>query len=183
MNGLNMLAHLSEKSGIDRFEPRLPDSGGSPVVWAIDDEHLHNYLLPRDCPRVTFYAREDSSFTDIERFLGSSRAVVAVESNWLERIGSAKLYRYRLPADAFKCIDAGAGYYTSTQAVKPLAVETFNDLLAELLKREVEVRFTPNLWHLHDAVAASTLQFSMIRMRNAAPRSASATVSARPRDL
>jgi hypothetical protein len=27
-----------------------------------------------------------------------------------------------------------------------------------------------DVWHLHDAVAASSLRFSMIRMRNAAPR-------------
>lgn len=165
-----MLFHLSESPAIERFEPRVPDSDGAPVVWAIDDEHLHNYLVPRECPRVTFYAKRDSARADIERFLMSSRAVVAVESGWMGRMRSAKLYRYRLPAETFNCTDAGAGYYTSTQAVEPLAVETFDDLLAELLKRDVEVRFVPNLWHLHDAVAASTLQFSMIRMRNASPR-------------
>ena len=168
---MRMLSHLSETPGIDRFEPRPPDSGGTPVVWGIDEEHLHNYLLPRDCPRVTFYGKEDSSAEDVERFLGSSPAVVAVESGWLERIRSATLYRYILPAETFKCIDAGAGYYTSNEAVEPAAVETFDDLLAESLNRGLEVRFLPNLWHLHDAVAASTLQFSMIRMRNAAPRS------------
>lgn len=165
-----MLSHLSETPGIERFEPRAPDSGGTPVVWGIDDEHLHNYVLPRDCPRVTFYAKEDSSCDDIERFLGSSRAIVAVESGWLGRIRSTTLYRYLLPTETFECVDAGAGYFTSEQAVEPVAVETIDDLLAELLKRDVEVRFLPNLWHLHDAVAASTLQFSMIRMRNAAPR-------------
>lgn len=165
-----MLSHVSETPGIERFEPRVPDSGGAAVVWAIDDHHLHNYLLPRDCPRVTFYAKEDSSPEDIGRFLGSSRAVVAVELSWLERIRSSTLHRYLLPEDTFKCIDAGAGYYTSDRAVEPVEVETFDDLLAELLKRDVEVRFPPDLWHLHDAVAASTLQFSMIRMRNAAPR-------------
>ena len=163
--------HISETAGIDRFEPRVPDSGGTPVVWGIDDEHLHNYLLPRECPRVTFYAKEDSSSDDTERFLGSSGAVVAVESGWLDRIRSTTLYRYRLPADTFECIDAGAGYYTSERAIVPVAVEMIDDLLAELVKRDVEVRFLPDLWRLHDAVAASTLQFSMIRMRNATPRS------------
>jgi hypothetical protein len=165
-----MISHISESSGIDRFEPRAPESGGTPIVWGIDDEHLHNYLLPRDCPRVTFYANEDSSDEDIERFLGSSRAVVAVESRWLEPIRSATLFRYLLPADTFECVDAGAGYYASENAVEPAAVEAFDDLLSELVRREVEVRFLPDLWHLHDAIAASTLQFSMIRMRNAAPR-------------
>ena len=149
------ISHISESPAIDRFEPRVPDAGGVPVVWGIDDEHLRNYLLPRDCPRVTFYANEGSSPDDVERFLGSSHAVVAVESSWLDRIRSATLYRYVLPAETFKCIDAGAGYYTSEQAVDPIAVETLDDLLGELIKRDVEFRLLPNLWHLHDAVAAS----------------------------
>jgi hypothetical protein len=34
----------------------------------------------------------------------------------------------------------------------------------------VDFRVVPNLWPLRDAVAASTLQFSIIRMRNALPR-------------
>jgi Family of unknown function (DUF6886) len=32
------------------------------------------------------------------------------------------------------------------------------------------LRVMPSLWQLHDAVVASTLQFSIIRMRNAQPR-------------
>jgi hypothetical protein len=38
------------------------------------------------------------------------------------------------------------------------------------MRREVELRFVPDLWPLGDAVFASTLQFSLIRMRNAALR-------------
>jgi hypothetical protein len=44
--------------------------------------------------------------------------------------------------------------------------------VAELLRRGVELRFVPSLWPLHDAVAASSLRFSIIRMRNALPRGA-----------
>jgi len=44
------------------------------------------------------------------------------------------------------------------------------DALAELTHRDVELRVTPSLWPLRDAVVASTLQFSLIRMRNATPR-------------
>jgi hypothetical protein len=43
-------------------------------------------------------------------------------------------------------------------------------VLQALTARGVEVRILPSLWSLHDAVAKSTLQFSMIRMRNARPR-------------
>jgi len=66
--------------------------------------------------------------------------------------------------------DAGAGYYVSREAVSPQGVTPITDLLAELTRRDVELRVTPSLWPLRDAVAASTLQFSIIRMRNAAPR-------------
>jgi hypothetical protein len=44
-----MLHHLSEESNIARFVPRLPQQSTGdrvePVVWAIDEEHLHTYLL------------------------------------------------------------------------------------------------------------------------------------------
>lgn len=165
-----MLFHISEESGIERFEPRAAESVGEPVVWAVDQERLRNYLLPRECPRVTFYAGRETARVDAERFLGTSSAVVAVESGWWERVRSCRLYCYHLPPDSFERFDECAGYFVSRLPVAPVSVEVFDDLIAELLKREVELRFTPNLWFLHDAVTASTLRFSMIRMRNALPR-------------
>jgi len=56
--------------------------------------------------------------------------------------------------------------------VEPVRVEVFDDLVGELRKRGAELRLVPNLWPLRDAVVASSLQFSMIRMRNALPRGA-----------
>ena len=44
--------HVSEEPGIELFEPRPIDASGDSFVWAIDDEHLRNYLVPRECPRV-----------------------------------------------------------------------------------------------------------------------------------
>jgi len=165
-----MLFHVSEEPGIKRFEPRPSGNGGESVVWAIDAARLRNYLLPRECPRVTYYAGNETSPADVERFLGSSPAVVAVESGWLERLRSCRLYCYRLPPDRFECIDECAGYFVSRVPVVPACVEVLDDPIAELLKRGVELRLVPNLWFLHDAVAASSLRFSMIRMRNALPR-------------
>lgn len=167
-----MLFHVSEEPGIERFEPRPSEYAEEPVVWAIDAERLRNYLVPRDCPRVTFYAGRETSVADVERFLGSSAAVVAVESGWLERLRSCRLYCYHLPPETFECLDECAGYFVSRAPVVPAVVELFDDPIAELLKRGVELRFVPSLWSLHDAVAASSLQFSMIRMRNALPRTA-----------
>jgi len=139
-------------------------------VWAIDSDHLRNYLLPRDCPRVTFYAGAKTTQSDAQGFLGTSAAVVAVEQAWFERLQSCRLYVYHLPPDSFECLDSCAGYFVSRTAVMPASVEICDDPVAELTRRGVELRVVPNLWALRDAVVASSLQFSIIRMRNAQPR-------------
>lgn len=165
-----MLFHLSEQAGIERFEPRWSETTGQELVWAIDGDRLRNYLLPRECPRVTYYAGPQTVSADFEQFLGNSKVVVAIESGWFESVRSCRLFCYHLPPDSFECIDECAGYFVSSLPVVPAGVEVFDDLILELLKRDVELRLVPNLWPLHDAVAASTLQFSMIRMRNAKSR-------------
>ena len=165
-----MLFHVSEQAGIERFDPRWSEIAGRNVVWAIDAEHLRNYLLPRECPRVTYYAGPQTESADIEKFLGESRAVVAIESGWFERIRACRLYCYHLSADSFECVDECAGYFVSDLPVVPTSVEVLDDLIHQLLKRNVELRFVPNLWPLRDAVVASTLQFSLIRMRNSQAR-------------
>jgi len=165
-----MLFHISEESGIERFEPRASKYASGLVVWGIDAGHLRNYLVPRECPRVTYYAGRETTSADIERFLGSSPAVVAVEGGWLESLRSCRLYCYHLPPKTFECIDECAGYFVSRVAVVPVRVEVFDDPIGELLKRGVELRIVPSLWPLRDAVVASSLQFSLIRMHNALPR-------------
>jgi hypothetical protein len=167
-----VLFHVSEESGIERFEPRPSPYADGPVVWAIDAERLRNYLLPRDCPRVTYYAGPETTAADVERFLGSSAAVVAVESAWLQRLRSCRLYCYHLRPETFACVDDCAGYFVSRRPVVPAQVQVVEDLLAALLSRGVELRFLPELWPLRDAVVSSTLRFSLIRLRNAAPRRA-----------
>jgi hypothetical protein len=166
-----MLFHVSEESGIERFEPRPSPYTDDSVVWAIDADRLRNYLLPRECPRVTYYAGRETTAADVERFLGRSPAVIAIESAWLERLRSCRLYCYRLPPQSFVCMDECAGYFISRRPVVPAQVEVVDDLLAALLGRGVELRFVPNLWPLRDAVVSSTLRYSLIRIRNALPRS------------
>jgi hypothetical protein len=165
-----MLFHVSEESGIERFEPRPSQYTTEPVVWAVGADCLRNYLLPRECPRVTYSAGQETAAADVERFLGSSPAVIAVESAWLDRLRSCRLYCYGLPTATFTCTDDCAGYFVSTEPVVPVQVQIVDDLLAALLGRGVELRFLPNLWPLRDAVVSSTLRFSIIRMRNALPR-------------
>jgi hypothetical protein len=170
LNPMTTLFHVSEEPGITRFEPRASAYANEPVVWAIHADRLCNYLLPRDCPRVAFYAGPETTSCDVERFVGSSRAVVAIERGWLPRVRSSRLYCYHMPSDTFECHDACAGYYVSRVAVVPQRTELIEDPLMHIAQRGVEVRILPSLWPLRDAVVASSLQFSIIRMRNASPK-------------
>ena len=168
------LFHFSEEPGITLFTPQplVADPASEPLVWAIDRKHAVNYYLPRECPRITFGIGEGTTDEDAEMFFRHTSAwrVVAIESGWVDRLRATQLYRYYLPADGFQLKDACAGYYISTEAVKPLRVEKMNDLITELVAADVELRIMPSLWKLYDAVAASTLEFSIIRMRNATGR-------------
>ena len=165
-----MLFHISDDADIARFDPRPSAYSADPVVWSIDADHLRNYLVPRDCPRVTFSAGPQTTPADRERFLCGSHAVVAVEHRWLERLRTARMFCYHLPPETFECVDTCAGYFVSRVRVVPTRVDVIDDAIAELRRRNVELRVEPNLWRLRDAVAASSLMFSIIRMRNAEPR-------------
>ena len=168
------LYHISDKPGIRLFEPRpAPARSGveGDMVWAIDREHLPNYLLPRDCPRVTFCKRVESRPEDVERLIGSTEAerVIAVESGWIDRILSEKIVLYEFDSSSFELEDENAGYWISYKAVSPRSERLITSPLLVLLKENVELRFMPSLWRLREDVADSTLEFSIIRMGNAVP--------------
>ena len=171
--------HVSETPGIARFEPR-PDAQGIDRVWAIGESRLHNYLLPRDCPRVTFYAAATTSAADRARFFSVSDAesVVAIERGWLERARTTRLYLYEFGASRFELTDAIAAYWTSDAPTMPIDCSVVADPIAELARRAVELRVLSTLWPLRDAVVGSTLGFSIIRMTNARPRAAEPVQSA-----
>ncbi len=167
------LFHVSEEPGITEFHPRPSpqkyEGIKGNVVFAISDEMLHNYLLPRECPRVTFYAKADSKQIDIQTFIRNSKKkyIVNIEGSWLGRIKQTDLYLYELPTETFSLLDEGAGYYVSYEIVKPISVLIVHDLLAEVVKSDVELRVLSSLKQLAFEVSKSTLQFSIIRMRNA----------------
>jgi hypothetical protein len=162
--------HLSDAGDIVRFDPRPSAYTAEDVVWAIAPERIAHYLTPRDCPRVCFRAGPNSSAVDVETYLGNDRAVVAIEAGWLERLQHGMLYRYAMPRDGFLLQDEGAGYWVSHDPVTPLGVELVDDLAAAIAGEGVTLRVLPSLWDLHDGVKASSLVFSMIRMRNAVGR-------------
>jgi len=167
------LYHFSEDPDIARFDPHVPAAqpAAPPLVWAIDEEHAPHYLFPRDCPRVCFWVGPGTTPADRERFFGHTRAreVIAVETSWLERVRGATLYEYEMPPATFAVQDASAGYYVWTEAVSPIKVEEVDDPLMRLAAAGIELRITPLLWPLRDALVRSTARFSMIRMMNAMP--------------
>lgn len=168
------LFHVSEDPDIGHFEPRIHPTWPelAPVVWAVGESHLRNYLLPRECPRVTFYALATSSDEDIARHLSGNRekAIVSVEEDWLERIAATTLYVYEFLADGFVVANEGAGYFHAQSRANPVKVHEISDLVSAIGERGAEFRTLDNLWPLSDQIVASTLQFSMIRMRNAKAR-------------
>jgi hypothetical protein len=169
----NRLFHISEEQGIPEFVPRPSpshfDSITGDVVFAITEKLLHNYLLPRDCPRITYYKSDKTTAADADKFFGESVAshVVIVESGWYPRIRDTQLVCYEFPAETFTLLDECAGYYISYHPVVPSNVRTIGDTMTELLLRNIELRFTPSLIKLADDVVKSSLNFSIIRMRNA----------------
>lgn len=140
-----------------------------PYVWAVDAEHAPAYWFPRDCPRVTFWAVRPPGPAEAV-LLGGAGRVHAVEWSWLGRLRDAELYRYAFDARPFRGWDAAAGYHVAQCPVRPLRVEPVGDLLQAHAAAGIQLRLLPNLWPLADHVQATTLEFSMIRMRNAAPR-------------
>ncbi|MFT3704549.1 MAG: hypothetical protein QM802_19440 [Agriterribacter sp.] len=166
------LFHVSEDATIRVFEPRAAsfysDKLKDNVVFAINDQMLHNYLLPRNCPRVTFYAGEATTDTDKKKFFGvsSARYIIAVEAAWLHAIQRTVLYCYEFLPETFTLFDECAGYYISKSPVVPVAEKPVYNLMESLLQRNVELRFMPSIAVFGEEVKKSSLQFSLIRMRN-----------------
>lgn len=171
---MTRLFHLSDRGDIESFVPReaSSDPADRRLVWAIDEDHLGNQLLPRDCPRVCFRAGMATSADDRHRFLldAPRSHVIAVESAWWPRVSQATLWVYDMPTGSFTPHDATAGYYVADEPVVPRERLKIENVPSALMARGYELRIVPSLWPLRDAVIVSTLDFSVIRWRNAAPR-------------
>ncbi|VWB84331.1 hypothetical protein BLA6993_04007 [Burkholderia lata] len=171
------LFHFSDDPDIRLFKPRplrVPVDRGpardwlnGPLVWAIDGVHSFLYLFPRECPRILIWPTPHTSAADRNAWLGSdgTRAVAYVEEGWLDRIRSATLYRYRLPAMGFDSIDE-LGMWVSRGTVMPAGCDAVHDLPARLAVEGVELRSLARLTPLK-SLWDTTLHASGIRLRNA----------------
>ena len=162
------LWHFSEDPTIEVFEPHhgelhaLDDA----LVWAVDTRHQWLYWFPRECPRACWNANEQTTEEDVERWLDGDRTrrVAVIESRWLERMHSVKLYAYRLPPETFEPWDK---FFVSRETVVPLELVELGDLPARHADAGIELRSAPALYPLWDAVTRTTLDYSGIRLRNA----------------
>lgn len=165
--------HISEEQGIKVFIPRkspqLYKQIKDDVVFAVSDKMLHNYLLPRDCPRVCFYTGEKTSEIDKMKFFGDSKNkfIINVEESWREAITKTKLYKYEFSSERFELLDENAGYYISYAIQIPVNITEVKDIFSELRERNVELRFLSFIIKLADEISNSTLDYSIIRLRNA----------------
>lgn len=168
--------HVSESGNIEEFAPRPSPSRfeglTGDVVFGIVGTLLHNYLLPRECPRVAYYAGASTSQADREAFFHSSAEfVLTVEAGWIPLLQQTTLYVYEFDSQPFSLLDDCAGYYVAYETVRPIRVTRIDNALDALLQREnVEVRIVHNLWPLVERVVQSSLAYSCIRLRNAQPR-------------
>jgi hypothetical protein len=168
--GPHALWHVSENVSIERFEPHVSTTAASrePRVWAVDTRHLPLYWFPRECPRGTFWATTQTTPRDAE-LLGGAVRVHLVETGWLSRIRAARVVAYRLPEATFVPDPDVGGYWLSRTTVEPLDVVELGDLVERHYTSGIELRAVPNLWPIWNRVAASSLEFSGIRLHNALP--------------
>jgi len=171
------LFHFSERAGIAAFQPRpvaAPSERGpgrgwlnGPLVWAIDEPHQPMYLFPRDCPRILVWPLADSTQDDRAALWGDSRArmLAFVETGWLARISTGRLWRYELRSEGFESLD-DAGMWVSRQAATPVDALEITDLPTALAETGAELRALPSLLPLRP-VWNSSLHVSGIRLRNA----------------
>jgi hypothetical protein len=176
--------HFSEDPTITQFVPHVAATARvtDAYVWAVDAQRAPAYWFPRQCPRVLTWPTANSAASDVVRIIGPSGAarVHAVEYAWLERMRLVRLFAYRLPAGPFRPFeepeplrrdgDPEPSAHVAEVPVRPLGPpERVGDLFALHEEAGIELRVLRRLWPFWDAVTASTLGFSGIRLRNAQP--------------
>jgi hypothetical protein len=171
--GAGEVLHFSEDPNIPVFLPHVAAASreAEPYVWAVNAEQAPSYWFPRDCPRMMAWPSADTTAADREHILGpgGGNRVHAVEYGWLSRLQTVQLFAYRLPAHLFRPFEKHA--MVAERRVVPLGpAEPVGDLLAVHAGAGIQLRLLPNLWAFVDEVAASTMDFSGIRLRNATDR-------------
>jgi len=175
MAGSDLLHHFSEDPSIRLFKPHVPATNPTQraAVWAIDANHAPLYWFPRECPRVTAWPHTIAQGRSFRTVLATTaKRLHAIEIGWLERMRTAKIYRYDFDPVAFSRWPEASGQWVSYRAVEPVAVSPAGDLLELHAKSGIELRLVPTLWPVVDLVNDDRWDFSIVRIANAVPRDA-----------
>lgn len=168
--GPHALWHFSEDPDLRVFRPHVARTAveEDELVWAVDTRHAPFYWFPRACPRGCVWVDSETTGEDRERFFGHTAAtrLHVIGTAWVEQMQQARVHAYRLPGDAFERHSVG-GYWVSRATVEPIERVEVGDLFLRHAEAGIELRVTPDIWAFWDAVVASTLAFSGIRLRNA----------------
>lgn len=167
--------HFSEDPTISEFAPHVAETARQPdaYVWAVDATLAPAYWFPRQCPRVLAWALPTSTIQDRLRLLGpGTDRVHAIAYGWLSAMHTVELYAYRFAAEDFAPLGEPVSALVATRPVRPLAPpDRVGDLFRLHAEAGIELRIQADLRPYCDAVVASTLGFSAIRMHNAHGRS------------
>ena len=165
-----MLFHFSEDASITSFLPHVPRSSplAGAAVWAIDEEHSPAYWFPRECPRVTVWARDDDELLALQSAFGTTaRRVHVIEAAWEERMQRCRLHRYTFDPTPFTPWPEAEGQWTTTQTVTPLNVTPVGNLLERHQSAKIDLRFVTDLAPWKNLATAGPWDFSIIRYANA----------------
>lgn len=165
------LLHFSEDPTITEFVPHVAATAQQrdAYVWAVDAALAPAYWFPRQCPRVLTWALPTSTNKDRERLLGpDGERVHAIEYRWLTALRTVELYAYRFAAEDFTPLGEPVSALVCSRRVRPLAPpDRVGDLFRLHAEAAIELRVQADLRPYCNAVTASTLGFSVIRMHNA----------------
>jgi hypothetical protein len=169
--GPDELLHFSEDPTITVFQPHVAPTAREPgaYVWAVDAEHSPSYWFPRQCPRAMAWTTPLTTPQDALQVLGPGASRVhAIEYQWLAALRETELYAYRMPKSLFRTVsETDTHAWVSTEPVTPLgAAEPVGDLLELHREAGIQLRLVDTLWPWWDAVIASSVGFSGIRLRN-----------------
>ena len=168
--------HFSEDPHVATFAPHVAHTAAdqTPAVWAVDTTNAPSYWFPRQCPRALAWRTAATTAGDQQRILGPhTDRVHMIEYGWLVRLLTARVFVYRFNAAEFEPYgdDNEPHAYVAHHTVRPIApAEPVGNLLELHEEAGIELRLAPSLWPWWDEVIHSSVGFSGIRLRNAAPR-------------
>jgi len=164
--------HFSHDPTIVRFEPHVAATAQQPepYVWAVDAERCPDYWFPRDCPRAMAWAVPGTTARDRAEILGpGAERVHVIEHRWLEALRTARLFAYRLPAEAFRPFGEPIPHaLVATAPVAPLGPPVPVGPLLDLhAGAGIELRVVASLRPFAARAAGSSVGYRGIRLANA----------------